>query len=193
MFLGYRSAAAHDFKTLSGFAFHYRGKTPYKPNGNPGILTWFFRLVKWWQTVVEVKYWQCCCLMQGLFAKSGMEVKSSLYPTEKRDAVFRGIGRECEVGEGDKQGQVCVPVSQLRCQLELPEEGRSAWFTSIIRKNIDQRGSLRGVQQSTILPFLSRALWVSLTLPLSVICHHMYFGKGRKHCSQWKNWVVLGK
>lgn len=69
-----------------------------------------FRLVKRWQPVVEVKYLQCCCLLQGLFAKAGMELRSSLYPTEKRDAVFRGKGRE-----GDKQGQVCVPVSQLRC------------------------------------------------------------------------------
>ena len=84
-------------------------------------------------------------------------MRSSLYLREKRDAVFRGIGREWEVGEGDKQGQVCVPVSQLRCQLELPGEGRPA---SVIRKNIDQRGSFRGFQQSTILPFLSRALWV---------------------------------
>lgn len=39
MFLEDRSAAAHDFKTLSGFAFHYRGKTPYNPNGSPGMLT----------------------------------------------------------------------------------------------------------------------------------------------------------
>lgn len=65
--------------------------------------------MKRWQPVVEVKYLRCCCLLQGLFAKAGVELRSSLYPTEKRDAVFRGIGRE-----GDKQGQVFVPVSQLR-------------------------------------------------------------------------------
>lgn len=44
------------------------------------------------------------------------------------------------MGEEDKQGQVCVLLSQLRCQLELPGEGRPAWFTSVIRKNIDLQG-----------------------------------------------------
>jgi len=77
-------------------------------------------------------------------------MRSCLYPTEKKDAVFRGIGKKWEMGEGDNrgQGQLCVLVSQLRCQLELPEEESTAWFTSVTRKNIDQRGSFMGFQQS---------------------------------------------
>lgn len=73
---------------LSGFVFHYRGKTPCNPSDSPGIL--IFRMVKCWQLVVEVKYWQYWSLMQGLFAESGMETKSSLYPTEKKEVLCLG-------------------------------------------------------------------------------------------------------
>lgn len=115
-------------------------------------------------------------------------MRFSLYPfKEKRDAVFRGIGRQWEVEERDKRGQVCIPVSQLRCQLELLGEGRPAW------KNTDQSSNFRVFQQSAILLFLGRALWIIITLPLSVICLHMYFGKRQKTFFSLKKIYFGGK
>lgn len=74
---------------------------------------------------------------------------------------------------------MCVSVSQLRCQLELPEEERPAGFTSVLTEK-DQRGSFMGFQQGTVLPFPSRALRVSVTLPSSVTCLSVRFDKGVK-------------